>query len=51
MARWTDSGIPQIVRFPVADCEYRLSLPDTMQENDPEFLTALRDAVESGHFG
>lgn len=47
VSEWTDAGIPQVARFTIAEPEELLSMPDAMQANGPELLSALRDAVET----
>ncbi len=47
IAEWTDTGIPQVARFPIAEGVELPPTPDAMQANGPELMSALRDAVET----
>ncbi len=46
-AEWTDAGIPQIANCKALECPDFPALPEALQSNTVELLTALREAVET----
>ena len=45
MLQWADAGIPQSLQFPASDAMEMPPIPDNLSTIDPQFLSAMAEAV------